>query len=751
MKKSIIITAFMILCSMSALAQSWSKELEKSAKKGDVASQVAVADAYFKGDGVTANKAKAAKWYYTATIAQNADAKEKLYSFYSKDLEKFAKGGDAQAQYEVGMDYYAGTEVTKNTETAAKWFNLAQAQGHKEAREKFLSYYSKELEKVAKGGDAQAQYEVGMDYYAGTEVTKNTETAAKWFNLAQAQGHKEAQNQLYSYYSKVLENNAKTDTEAMYLVGSYYFDGIKGAPKNEKKGYKYLKGAHENGHPLALEKMASRYTKMLKKDALTWYYSIENADAAYALAKCYIYGRGVGQDKKYAISLLLETMKQGHEKSKALFYSIDSPERAERSLSYSDRVMKVTFFMDYDSVFIENCHTSESSSYHKDPLTQSEKDAIIKLGANIKNCFKVKGLKYILNSIKGGNNTKYKSTYSGDAIICVKKPLGTATSCDIYLCPGGHLSLSKNNESVPVVTFPINNYMTTQTQLSATDENTETINTLSSIAKISIPVQKNVKLTTQTTFRLPLDNNSYEICRKYEFGKSVIETVQYFDGDESLSQFLIAGTDGTKIEHNQSSSYAVAATMSSGDVFKTNYMLNNKGDIIKVSDYNISEILKLSFGINASISSKLKQKSPNGLLVSKTGKETEYINGKSVAAIEKQKQNEAKQKELQLKARQEALRQEREAKKAAEEKKKNEFISQWGETQYNLMEKNNYNPLTRGISKRLLEHLIAKRGGKLEFVSKRASTGSSYFWREGGQNIYQLWFENDKLTTWQSM
>lgn len=693
MRRTILAVAFMILCSMSALAQSWSKELEKSAKKGDVASQVAVADAYFKGDGVTANKAKAAKWYYTATIAQNADAKEKLYSFYSKDLEKFAKGGDAQAQYEVGMDYYAGTEVTKNTETAAKWFNLAQAQGHKEA-----------------------------------------------------------QNQLYSYYSKVLENNAKTDTEAMYLVGSYYFDGIKGAPKNEKKGYKYLKGAHENGHPLALEKMASRYTKMLKKDALTWYYSIENADAAYALAKCYIYGRGVGQDQKYAISLLLETMKQGHEKSKALFLSVDSPERRERSRCYSDRVMKVLLFDDYDSVMVENSMTSEKANYFKIALNQSEKIEIMKLGANLQECFKITDFKYTFNTIYGGNNSKYWSTYSGDAIICVKKPLGrTATSCDIYLCPGGHLSLSKNNESVPVVTFPINNYMTTQTQLSATDENTETINTLSSIAKISIPVQKNVKLTTQTTFRLPLDKNSYEICRKYEFGKSVIETVQYFDGDESLSQFLIVGTDGTKIEHNQSSSYAVAATMSSGDVFKTNYMLNNKGDIFKVSDYNISKILKLSFGINASISSKLKQKSPNGLLVSKTGKETEYINGKSVAAIEKQKQNEAKQKELQLKARQEALRQEAEAKKTAEEKEKYDFIREWGEDQYNLMKKNNNNPFTMGISKDLFEHLMKKQGRKLEHLSNQMGGRSSYFVRSGGTITHQVWFEKGKLTTWESM
>ena len=235
------------------------------------------------------------------------------------------------------------------------------------------------------------------------------------------------------------------------------------------------------------------------------------------------------------------------------------------------------------------------------------------------------------------------------------------------------------------------------------------------------------------------------------FGKSKIETVQYFEKFESITQFLIAGTGGTKIERKQLPIYAVDVTMASGDVFKTDYMLNNKGEIIDVSNYNVSEILKLSFGINASIASKLKQKSPKGLLVSKTGKETMFVNGRSVAEIEKQKQTEAKQKALQAKARQEALRQEAEAKKTAEEKEKYDFIREWGEDQYNLMKKNNNNPFTMGISKDLFEHLMKKQGRKLEHLSNQMGGRSSYFVRSGGTITHQVWFEKGKLTMWEKM
>ena len=74
-------------------AQRWSKSLEKSAKKGDVTAQLEVANAYFKGNGVEKDLEKAAKWYYEAILQGEDAAKENFYSFYSKQLEKFAPQG----------------------------------------------------------------------------------------------------------------------------------------------------------------------------------------------------------------------------------------------------------------------------------------------------------------------------------------------------------------------------------------------------------------------------------------------------------------------------------------------------------------------------------------------------------------------------------------------------------------------------------------------------------------------------------
>ena len=127
-------------------AQRWSKSLEKSAKKGDVTAQLEVANAYFKGNGVEKDLEKAAKWYYEAILQGEDAAKENFYSFYSKQLEKFAKSGDAQAQYEVGCDYLQGSGVDKDVKTAAEWFLLAVQQNHEQAIAKVYSFYSKQLE-----------------------------------------------------------------------------------------------------------------------------------------------------------------------------------------------------------------------------------------------------------------------------------------------------------------------------------------------------------------------------------------------------------------------------------------------------------------------------------------------------------------------------------------------------------------------------------------------------------------------------
>ena len=324
--KRFLSTFLTLFLTVSMWGQSWSKDLEKTAKQGDVSAQLAVANAYFNGDGVVANKNKAAQWYYKATMGNNAEAKAKLYSFYSKELEKYAKSGDAQAQYEVGMDFYEGEGVEKNTEIAAKWFLSAKTQGHEAATAKLYSYYSKSLEAAAKGGDAQAQYEVGMDYYEGNGVSKNVATAAMWFDKAKTQGHEMATNQFYSYYSKLLEGYAKQgEAKAQYYTGLAYLDGLEIA-QNKSKAAKYFYASALQGDVAAKAKLCSFYSKELKKFAQI------DVDAQYAIGLAYYKGDGVKKNSEVAARYLAQAMDNGNKDATELFFSFESSERSNRAI-----------------------------------------------------------------------------------------------------------------------------------------------------------------------------------------------------------------------------------------------------------------------------------------------------------------------------------------------------------------------------------------------------------------------------------
>ena len=313
----------MVLFTMSLplLAQSYSKELEKAAKKGDVASQLAVANAYYNGDGVTANTDKAAQWYYKAAVAGNDEAKQKLYSFYSKSLEKFAKEGDAQAQYEVGMDYLEMKDLKNNTEVAGKWFLAAKNQGHADATSKLYSFYSKSLELAAKEGDAQAQYEVGMDYLEMKDLKNNTEVAGKWFLAAKNQGHADATSKLYSFYSKSLELAAKEgDAQAQYEVGMDYLEG-NGVAKKAATAAMWLDKAKAQGHKEATDKFYKFYSKQLET-----YAKSGDAKAQYWVGEAYLNGIEVDQNYRNAAKYFYKATLQNYSPAKTKLYSFYSKE-----------------------------------------------------------------------------------------------------------------------------------------------------------------------------------------------------------------------------------------------------------------------------------------------------------------------------------------------------------------------------------------------------------------------------------------
>jgi TPR repeat protein len=148
----------------------------------------------------------AARRPVTANSTAPANAKNPPGS--ANDLEKMpharaAAAGDAQAQYELGMQYLAG-DVTgvKNPVQALKWLEMAAKQGHADARFNLGVMYRagqgalqnfeaafQWFELAAMQNHAEAQYNVGLMHKSGMSVPIDPVKAYTWVNLAAAQGH----------------------------------------------------------------------------------------------------------------------------------------------------------------------------------------------------------------------------------------------------------------------------------------------------------------------------------------------------------------------------------------------------------------------------------------------------------------------------------------------------------------------------------------------------------------------------------
>lgn len=88
-----------------------------------------------------------------------------------------AKAGDGNAQFMLGVMFENGLGTSKDDEAAASWYAQAAA-----------------------GGVASAQYNLGVFYQLGKGVPQNPVLALKFHRLAAAQGHSRAQNNLGTIY-----------------------------------------------------------------------------------------------------------------------------------------------------------------------------------------------------------------------------------------------------------------------------------------------------------------------------------------------------------------------------------------------------------------------------------------------------------------------------------------------------------------------------------------------------------------------
>ena len=150
----------------------------QAATAGNVKAQLALAQLYLRGDGVSKDPAEAARWYREA-----------------------AEHNDANAQYALGVLLERGIGVDKDPIQALLWFQRAAQQGHPAALTntgvaysmgqivprdyaKAFSYF----QRAADAGVAQAQFNLGLLYENGLGVEKNPVMAYRWYSAAAAGG-----------------------------------------------------------------------------------------------------------------------------------------------------------------------------------------------------------------------------------------------------------------------------------------------------------------------------------------------------------------------------------------------------------------------------------------------------------------------------------------------------------------------------------------------------------------------------------
>ena len=178
-------------------------------------------------------------------------------SKYKNDAEKqfleAARGGDAEAQYNLGACYEFGTGgAPVDLDVAKEWYKKAAAQGHEKAklRLKKLDPPSaaavQEYRKRAKGKDAEAQFMLAecCEYGIGTE--KDVWEALRNYRKAAKNGHAEAKKR-YEELRKVLRREKAPDRAAVKRIFEAARRGDCEAQRQLARCYEFGLGVNENG------------------------------------------------------------------------------------------------------------------------------------------------------------------------------------------------------------------------------------------------------------------------------------------------------------------------------------------------------------------------------------------------------------------------------------------------------------------------------------------------------------------------
>ena len=290
---------------------------DEAFKKKDAKAQYALATCYSRGNcGVEKNDAEAFKLFRMSADQEFADALFEVSKCYAKGIgtaqndtemnkavAAAAKLNHAKSLFFLGELYQIGRSVSRNLTLAKSCFDKAAKAGFAEGTTR-----AKMIERVAKdwssavGGDANAQFDLGVCYRDGIEIAQDLEEARKWFEKAVAQGHHDAE------YALAVENEILAKGDESAITKNVIALLQKAVAANHIQAKTMLGKFLYSGK--GIDEDYERAVKLWEETA-----AAGDLEAKYYLADYYYTGRGLfnsGKDQDKAIKVWDEAAKAGN-------------------------------------------------------------------------------------------------------------------------------------------------------------------------------------------------------------------------------------------------------------------------------------------------------------------------------------------------------------------------------------------------------------------------------------------------------
>lgn len=298
--------------------------IDRYAAKGEPDDQYHLGLIYLQGVGVDKSPKLAIQWWTRAAQSGHLQAQIALGDVLQPNAPSEANTwyrlaaaqGSVHAHRMLGQNFFAGLGQAPSMIQAMFSYAAAASQGDAQASQglaEVLAHHKNDvvadLESVAaRGGVAQAQFELGLRFATGDQVEQDWRKAVEWYRRAAEQGLSDAQCALGDCYvgglgvrkdreraAAVYEQAASQGhLRAQWCLGELLAQGVGGLEPDPKKAALWCRRAADGGFAPAQSTLASILAQAKKYDRAVgwWRLAAEQSDpeALFNLAHAYRMG-----------------------------------------------------------------------------------------------------------------------------------------------------------------------------------------------------------------------------------------------------------------------------------------------------------------------------------------------------------------------------------------------------------------------------------------------------------------------------